>query len=95
VICAACRATRDAADLLVFTLVREPGVRRFVCRPTRPSRQADGPCFNRVVGPVNLHSIAFAESPAPVEVERIKPQTDAWWGLMREAGVRPMATVPA
>jgi hypothetical protein len=90
VICAACRLDRAPADLLSFTLIREPEVRRYVCRPTRPAGMADGPCFARVVGPVDIHSIAFAEAPAPIAVEPVKPETPAWWELMRAAGVRPV-----
>jgi hypothetical protein len=88
VICAACRLTRDPADLLVFWPLGQPEVRRFVCRPTRPHPGAFGPCFGRAVGPVSIHGIALLTPLPAAIVEPIRPLTDAWFGLMREAGVR-------
>lgn len=88
-ICAACRLTRDPTDLLVYWPLSQPEVRRFVCRPTRPHPGAFGPCFGRVVGPLSVHGICLATpQPAAIAPVRIRPMTDAWFGLMREAGVR-------
>lgn len=88
-ICVACRLLRDPADLLAFWPVGRDGERRHVCRPTRPTGPlVGGPCFGRAVGPVSVHAIALAAPAAALVVERIRPWTPAWWGLMREAGVR-------
>lgn len=89
-ICAACRLLRDPADLLAFWPLGQPEARRFVCRPTCAARDAYGPCFHRVVGPMNVHGIALAASAAAIAAPRlpIVPFTPAWFGLMREAGVR-------
>lgn len=88
-VCAACRVIRDPADLLVFWPIGQPEARRFVCRPTRPAPDVFGPCFHRVVGPVNVHDIALAEDADVTRVVLpIRPFTPAWQGLMREAGVR-------
>lgn len=87
-LCAACGLLRDPGDLLAFWPVGYPGKRRYVCRPTRPSDQADGPCFTRAVGPVTVHTIELAAAAEPVVLEPIRPFSPAWFGLMREAGVR-------
>lgn len=91
-ICAACRLTRDPADLLVFWPVGQPGIRRFVCRPTRLSPAGGvGPCFGKAVGPVNVHAIALAAAAAavvPAWPTPVRPWTPGWFSLMREAGVR-------
>jgi hypothetical protein len=88
VICAACGLTRAPSDLLVFWPIGRPEVRRYACRPTRPASEYGSPCFAAVVGPVSVHAIAFVETPAPVVVLPIQPYSPAWFGLMREAGVR-------
>lgn len=91
-ICAACRIIRDPADLLAFWPLGQPEARRFVCRPTCAARDTYGPCFHRVVGPMNVHAIALAapQAPASEAAARVPvlPFTPAWFGLMREAGVR-------
>lgn len=89
--CAACRVNRDPADLLVFWPNGQPEVRRFVCRPTRPNFNADGSCFARAVATVSTHTIALAVAPLAVAREPIRPRTEQWAGLMREAGVRVAA----
>jgi hypothetical protein len=88
VICAACGLTRAPSDLLVFWPVGRPEVRRYACRPTRPGSEFGAPCFSAVVGPVSVHAIAFVELPEPIAVQPVRPATLAWFGLMREAGVR-------
>lgn len=90
--CAACRLTRDAVDLIAFWPVADSTRVRYACRPTRPANEEHPgpPCFGAVVEGAAVHAIAFASSQAaraPL-VEAVRPWTPAWFGLMREAGVR-------
>lgn len=51
---------RPAIELLAFWPLRDPGRRRFVCRPSL--QRADvPPCFREVVGPSNVHGIELAD----------------------------------
>lgn len=59
-ICAACGVARDPADLLAFWPIGRPALRRFVCRPTRPSPKAFDACFRRVVRTSDLDAIGLA-----------------------------------
>jgi hypothetical protein len=89
-ICAACGFSRDPHDLLAFWPVGSSDRRRFVCRPTRPASESMPSCFARAVGTRDIHAIALVTDPRPVlrELTRIRPNTDAWDGLLRECGVR-------
>ncbi len=61
-ICAACGLDRDPDDLIAFWPVGDPGLRRYVCRSTRPSPVASAPCFRAVIRSRFTHEIgpAFA-----------------------------------
>lgn len=65
--CAACGMARPMAELLAFWPVRDPGRRRFVCRPSL-QRNDRPPCFREMVGPAGVHDIELAEA---IRAERV------------------------
>jgi hypothetical protein len=94
VICAACRQTRELADLMAFWPIGRPEQRRYVCRPTCPTGRAAGPCFYQVVGTATVHDIELAARSAAFVLparEPVVPRTSAWAQLLQQAGVRSIA----
>lgn len=60
-ICHACKITRPI-DALIAVTDRETGKRRYACRPTKPSRTGQEPCFRAVARSAAEDDIAFAST---------------------------------
>lgn len=86
-VCAACGVLRPAEDLIAFWALADPGRRRYVCRPTRPSPESRMPCFTMAVGTADRFGIALV-APEPAREPHVRPRTPEWEALMAEAWVK-------